>query len=978
MAWLAMVRLAAAATALVVAEPIFAQGEADSETLVDIPDEALREAVEEALDKSDGEPVTRGEMETLFVLDVRGRGVRELTGLEYATSLRSAHLSNNEIADLGPLSGLTSLTHLDLYGNRTTELGPLSGLTSLTYLDLRYNWISDVSLLSGLDSLTYLGLSDNDIADVSPLSGLASLPILGLAGNDIADVSSLSGMNSLTHLVLGDNDIADVSPLSGLTSLTYLDLGGNAISDVSPLVANQGLGNGDVVDLRWNPLGEASRETHVPALRQRGVDVQAFADALLPDLTEMPDDRLRSTVQRALTRRRDPREDLGTLASLDASNLGIEDLTGLEGAAGLRGLFLDRNRITDIAALSGLQSLGVLTLAHNMVEDLAPLAGMTSLYVLALDGNSLHALPALPRGLVYLYLSDNSLSDIDSLALQRSLRELDVSHNSIASLAPLGEHDGFLQYLHVHDNQVADLSPLNFESLREIHLRNNEVRDLSPLLAGEALLMVDARRNPLEDDALTVLDALRERRVTVLAGENVPYFPAVGGDRVGFVRVVNRSDEDGHAFIEAVDDAGVRAGRVRLDVGARQAVHFNSEDLERGNAAKGLSGGVGSPTAGDWRLSVISALDLEVLSYVRTRDGFVTAMHDVASDAMAPIFNPGSNRHQRSILRVVNAEAEPAKWTTGGYDDGGSWRPMAGSLLVRPQHALMLTAQALEDEHGLGDGQGKWRLRVRGFPWYAMSLLESPTGHLTNLSTAPDNGTPLADGGTLYRLPLFPAKGGARQGFARVVNRSYEAGTVSIEAVDDSGERFGPLELALRPRRTMHFNSTDLEAGSAAMGWSGVGDGDGDWRLSVSSELDLLVLGYARTADGFVTSLHDLAPVAEDGAHRVPFFNPGSNAGQVSSLRLINDGERSARVTVTGIDDRGNGSGTVTLTVPAGSALSFTSGELEAGGDGFAGRLGDGTGKWRLRVRSDEPIAVMSLLETPTGHLTNVSTGTAD
>ena len=68
----------------------------------------------------------------------------------------------------------------------------------------------------------------------------------------------------------------------------------------------------------------------------------------------------------------------------------------------------------------------------------------------------------------------------------------------------------------------------------------------------------------------------------------------------------------------------------------------------------------------------------------------------------------------------------------------------------------------------------------------------------------------------------------------------------------------------------------------------------------------------------------------------------------------------------------------MTLTVPAGSALTFTSAELEAGGAGLAGRLGRGSGKWRLRVRSDAPIAVMSLLETPSGHLTNVSTGTAD
>ena len=139
-----------------------------------------------------------------------------------------------------------------------------------------------------------------------------------------------------------------------------------------------------------------------------------------------------------------------------------------------------------------------------------------------------------------------------------------------------------------------------------------------------------------------------------------------------------------------------------------------------------------------------------------------------------------------------------------------------------------------------------------------------------------------------------------------------------------------------------------------------------------------MVLSYARTADGFLTSLHDLAPVAEDGSHRVVFFNPGSNTRQVSKLRLMNNGDEAAAVTISGIDDRGRDSGTVTLTAPAGSALTFTSAELEAGADGLTGSLGDGGGKWRLRVRSHAPIAVMSLLETPSGHLTNVSTGTAD
>ena len=912
------------------------------------------------------------DMTALTWLSLSSTQIVDVSPLADMTALTSLTMFSNQIADVSPLAGMTALTRLWLSGNQIVDVSPLAGLTSLTYLNLGQNGIADVSPLAGMRSVTHLRLDYNAIVDIEPLAGLTSLAELYLLGNEIADVRPLAGLTSVEMLELQGNEVADISPLSGLRSLTTLDLAYNAIADVGPLVENTGLGNGDFVDLEGNWLSARSREAHIPTLLQRGVEVEFSEFAELPELR---DAALRRAGERGgvYAFRFDGFVGLGSLAGLDASDRGVEDLTGLEGAADLQTLLLDRNKITDISPLAGLRSLRVLALARNRVEDWSPLAGMDILNFLALDGNALGEIPPLPLGLGYLYLADNTISDISLLADMRSLRELDVSGNSVTSLGSLAGL-GELQYLHVHDNQVTDISPLNFAPLRELHMANNAVRDISPLLDGEELLMADVRRNPLADGALPVLETLRERHVTVLAGETVPYFPAAGEGRQGFVRVVNRSDEAGHAFVEAVDDAGVRAGPVRFELGARQALHFNSADLEYGSAAKGLAG-IGAPSSGDWRLSVISALDLEVLSYIRTDDGFVTAMHDVAADAMAPFFNPSSNRNQRSILRVVNTEAEPAKWTTGGYDDRGSWHPMRGSLLVRPQHALTLTAQELEDAHGLGDGSGKWRLRVRGFPWFAMSLLESPTGHVTNLSTAPAHTTVLGDGATMHRLPLFPATGGARQGFVRLINRSYSLGEVTIWAVDDAGKRSGPVRLAMRPRRVAHFNSADLEGGNAAKGLEGsVGVGEGDWRLEIASKLDLMALAYARTADGFLTSLHDLAPVAEDGSHRVVFFNPGSNTRQVSKLRLINDGEQGARVTITGIDDQGNGSGRVERTVPAGSALTFTAAELEAGGERVAGSLGDGQGKWRLRVDSDGPIAVMSLLETPTGHITNLST----
>ena len=67
--------------------------------------------------------------------------------------------------------------------------------------------------------------------------------------------------------------MSDLSPLAGLTSLTNLDLHMNGISGLSPLVENQGLGEGDSIDVRRNPLSAESLNEHVPVLQQRGVSI---------------------------------------------------------------------------------------------------------------------------------------------------------------------------------------------------------------------------------------------------------------------------------------------------------------------------------------------------------------------------------------------------------------------------------------------------------------------------------------------------------------------------------------------------------------------------------------------------------------------------------------------------------------------------------------------------------------------------------
>ena len=130
-----------------------------------------------------------------------------------------------------------------------------------------------------------------------------------------------------------------------------------------------------------------------------------------------------------------------------------------------------------------------------------------------------------------------------------------------------------------------------------------------------------------------------------------------------------------------------------------------------------------------------------------------------------------------------------------------------------------------------------------------------------------------------HTLPLvLPASDAGIEGFVRVVNLSDRAGTVRIHAIDDTGERFGPVTLALDANETVNFRSRELEQGNATKGLpSGVGDGEGYWRLELESVLHVGPLAYVRTADGFLTSMHDLVPET-GGRHQVLFFNPGECA----------------------------------------------------------------------------------------------------
>ena len=258
---------------------------------VSIPDARLAMAVRKHLG---GTALTRHTILNLRNLRATHHRITDLTGLEHATNLGLLSLGGNSISDISALAGLTNLTTLSLGNTSISDISALAGLTNLKYLSLGSNSISDISALTGLTNLTRLSLGSNSVSDISALTGLTNLTTLSLGSNSVSDISALAGLTNLTRLSLGSNSISDISALTGLTNLTTLVLWDNSVSDLSPLVENTGLGSGDTVDVRRNPLRHLSIHTHIPTLQNRGVKV-LFDNKAHPALLKISGDNQAGT-----------------------------------------------------------------------------------------------------------------------------------------------------------------------------------------------------------------------------------------------------------------------------------------------------------------------------------------------------------------------------------------------------------------------------------------------------------------------------------------------------------------------------------------------------------------------------------------------------------------------------------------------------------------------------------------------------------
>ena len=404
-----------------------------------MPDANLRKAVRAALRLNANEPLTQEKMLNLHGLNAPKLGIRDLTGLESAMYLKSLLIGGNQIRNLKPLANLGNLNRLYIGDNRIQNIRHLVNLTNLRRLGMLRNQVTDISVLVGLVNLEYLRLAGNPITDTSPLENLPNLSdvdieipslipdpnlrtavraalgiapnlritidamrrlttlsatqigIVDLTGleyatnlrslsvgrNQIRNLKPLANLGNLRRLYIGDNRISNINPLANLTNLRQLGMLRNQVTDISVLA---GLVNLKYLRLAGNPITDTSPLENLPNLSD--VDIE------IPSL--IPDPNLRAAVRTALGIAPNLRitiDAMRRLTTLNAVQLGIADLTGLEYATNLTHLYIGDNLISDINPLAHLTNLRRLEMLRNQVINISVLESLVNLEYLRLAGN---------------------------------------------------------------------------------------------------------------------------------------------------------------------------------------------------------------------------------------------------------------------------------------------------------------------------------------------------------------------------------------------------------------------------------------------------------------------------------------------------------------------------------------------------------------------------------------------------------------
>ena len=398
--------------------------------------------------------------------------------------------------------------------------------------------ISDLTGLEWALNLRWLFLESNSISNVFPLAGLTNLKVLRLAFNSISDLSPVSGLLNLADLNLPGNHIADISAISGLTNLRVLDLAFNSISDLAPLAANIGLGDGDLVDVRGNPLNYLSIQAHISSLQERGVSVDF--DIWTPaSLVKIAGDQHGPPAT--------PLPNPFVVEVRDGDGLRLEGVSVAFGITAGGGTLSTTSTTTDadgrarsVLTLGPNSGITIVSVAAGGIETPVTFTAVARDGVVIPDsnlraavGNMLGKAPGAPlvpaeiATLTEFYAPEASIGDLTGLEFAINLIRLNLNDNSISDVSPVSGLTN-LTALYLDSNDISNISAISgLTNLTLLVLASNNISDISAVSGLTNLTALYLDNNDISN--ISAISGLTNLTQLALASDNISDISAVSG-----------------------------------------------------------------------------------------------------------------------------------------------------------------------------------------------------------------------------------------------------------------------------------------------------------------------------------------------------------------------------------------------------------------------------------------------------------------
>jgi len=280
-------------------------------------------------------------------LNISNASISSLLGIEDFAALEILNSSNNTLESID-LSNNTSLLELDVSDNSLSVLDINQNLL-LTSLNCSNNTVENLDLNANT-ALMILNCSNNELTSIN-LNNNSALNNLDCSMNLIESID-ITLNTALTDILCNDNNLFALNINNGNnTSIVSFNATNNTnlscinVDDVA--FANGAAG--------WLKDASASYDldcgTYIPDdnFEQELIDQGIDTDATLNNFV--------ATV------------DINMITTLDISELGIVDLTGIEGFAALQNLNVSNNMLTNLD-LSNNTALEILDCSINLIEEL--------------------------------------------------------------------------------------------------------------------------------------------------------------------------------------------------------------------------------------------------------------------------------------------------------------------------------------------------------------------------------------------------------------------------------------------------------------------------------------------------------------------------------------------------------------------------------------------------------------------------------